>query len=220
MLSPAVRAPGQLTGSGEAPGGASACPFGCFDTFSRADGPLGWLESGQPWRNDGGSWGVVSGQLAKLSAGSFDAVSADSCLVDADLTVTVSGTFGASPFDIPTVAWRLDTDVNGGNYLALNSPQGVAGQWELRKIIAGGFTSLGTAAGPTPNGTPIAVRVLCQGTRVRCYTDGVLRFDHTLTGPDAATLTRPGQTRVSFFNARVGSPAFPSRWDSLSVVAG
>lgn len=182
------------------PPGSLPIPVTITDSFDRADNAasLGTADTGQVWSALAGTWGISSNKAVMTGVATHHTAVVETGVSDMTIQVTLSPV-GSGNIN-PGVSFRMQ-DVNNGLLFRINPFNAVA---TLSRLVAGTPTTL---AGPdyTPAGTSV-LKVVCAGTSVKCYVDGVLLIDTTVA--NFATETKHGLYAF-------GSP--PTTWNDFSL---
>lgn len=213
-----------LVGAGELPGDRLECRYAhlgqdssfdlLFDTFTRADtsaGVLGVADSGQPWLNAlGGSDGTHAMRVLgnQCVGGNGVPALAESGLVsangtyEADLTLQGSGepsaAIGCMGMIGERARWQFSAHIPGGRWILSYWPDdGVE------------TTADQNLTGPSMS-TLYRMKIVVFDRRVRCYANGDLKIDHTMSevlweyfGSRTCMLLRSSQTDNVFDNVEV-----------------
>jgi predicted phosphodiesterase len=142
------------------------------DTFNRADGSVGLAETGQQWVAQSGTYAIKSNKLVKtVSGATFDQIVIDSgnpnVAVDVDFVWKTGNTGGLT---------LRNSDVS--NFIqTIITASGL----ELRKAVAGVYTSLGNYAFTPVNNTTYHFKAILNGDSIKILLDGVERINVTET---------------------------------------
>lgn len=183
------------------------------DTFTRSDttiGDLGIADSGQPWLNGDPLAGVHAMQVVgnKCVGGNGAPALAESGLLTAngvyesDLTLQASGSPSAAIGCMAAIGddarWQFSAHMPGG-------------RWILSYWPAGGVetTADQNLTGPAVS-TLYRMKIVVLNGNVKCYANGDLKIDHTMSGPlwtyfenRTAMLLRSSNTGNEFDNVEV-----------------
>lgn len=147
-----------------------------FDNFDRADvgTPPGNANTGQTWiEAPSGDWGISSNELYRSTGDANSHLWIESGVSNGTIEV-VKGTGG-----IANASWgvifRLQ-DVN--NFLVWNFWTGDGG-FRFYKNVDGVFTGIGAGVGPSSYSPGDRFRVVCSGSSIKGYHNGVLLSDQT-----------------------------------------
>ncbi len=184
-----------------------------LDSFTRADSAtlLGTGETGQSYIASVGTWGISSNRAYSASDADGNVATMDALLNDGTFAVTLNGDLTATNYRSPAFLFRY-LDVS--NFLMVRL---LGGACDLFKRDLAAYTVLATAATTTADATDYRIEVVCLGTSVKVYLDGVLKITHTLAGGDATKYVGASYTRVGFMLFKAGVPTVAARWDDLRV---
>lgn len=154
-----------------------------YDTFNRADGNLGVLDSGQTWLSNGVAtteWAVGSNKAKRTAAtGAVTTVAYFDC-GRTNVTITANITMGGFSQGSSLVARMSGTSLDNSMSLYLHP----SGQVAVRKRMSGVDTFLGVTTYSYVVGTTYACRFECEGNGFKVYINGVLKVsvsdDNTL----------------------------------------
>lgn len=173
------------------------------DTFTRADNPasLGTADSGQVWSPLAGTWGVSGTKAVVVSGAGHNQAVIESGQSNASVQASLSPT-GFTQTATPGLMVRVQGAGNGlGCRLVLADQQLV-----LFKLVGGVYSQL-AAASYAPYPTTMALRVTCEGARIKCYINDTLWIDQDGV-TDFQTATQHGLYAFGAAN---------TTWDDFSV---
>ena len=188
-----------LTASVEAPKYRSVV----HDDFSRANGPLGVADTGQPWRAASGAFEVMGNSMGMTAGGT--------CLIEAgvhdfDATVDVyhPGTTDALS---GLVFWAKDDDNRMGVFIDAGSTQRLA----IYSTIAGA-TGLRVQIATTVTAGWHTIRVVARSGTMTVFLDGAYATQYTPSAEYYDALR--GNTKLGI---RCGFLVPSMRWDNFTV---
>lgn len=175
-------------------GGAAAETWS--DTFTRANGAIGDLETGQSWTQASGTFTVASNEMVTSSG-----VGA-SCVVDALADGTLLCDGYASNAVASSVMFRYTST---SNYLLVYHYQTT---FTLYKVESGSASVVATVSTAPTASAFYTYKIILSGSSIKAYIDDVLKIDTTSTF---------NQTAVGVgMQAQSGTTC---RWDNFSMEA-
>lgn len=143
-----------------------------WDTFDRANGPVGDADSGQTYSILSGTWSISGGRAISSSG----RIALDAGAADLDVEATVH----YAPF-VALLFRVTDND----NHIELQLTDASVA---LRKWVAGSPSTLAAnVASPHIAGREYRLRVVVRGARIQAFRDGVRVHDVTMSGGDETT---------------------------------
>lgn len=149
-----------------------------YDTFNRADGNLGVLDSGQTWLSNGVAttvWAVGSNKAKRTAATNAVTTVAYFDCGRTNVAITADITMGGFSQGSSLVARMSGTSLDNSMSMYLHPN----GQVAVRKRISGVDTFLGLTTYSYVAGTTYACRFECKGNDFKVYIDGVLKVSVT-----------------------------------------
>jgi hypothetical protein len=184
------------------------------DTFSRADNAttLGNAEVGGAWTAQNGTWGVTGGEGYCVSDvdGNILVGNIGLNLKSYTFTVSIKGTIsGASNQRRLNPIFKYIDSTNFW-YVSFS-----AGTLSLRKVDTDNFTTQSSISLTTLDDVYYKIKVVCSGSNIQVYVDGILRISYVMTSLEIAKYGTA--TGVGFRYNKTGTPTFNARFDNLSV---
>lgn len=137
------------------------------DGFNRTDSAvtMGNANTGQAWSPLLGTWGISGNQAYCINTTGTN-------ITVVDDAKTANGIFSLTlKFSVSEgIVFRLS---DSSNYLALRIS---TNDLSLIKTVANVTTAIGSYIMTTVVGTVYSIKVVCNGSRIQCYLDGVLRL--------------------------------------------
>jgi len=177
------------------------------DDFNRSAGPIG-----SPWETLNGTWEISLG--GRLTCTDFGSGSQAVCVVESgasDVLLQSQVIHSGTGADCGLVVRAVDND----NYLllAINGGGGTAVWYER---VGGGFTLIGGWSGGVFSSGAL-VRVVCLGTSIRVYANGVEATGLALTTSRFQTATKHGvraySGSIAFDVFKLTDPGDEPGWD-------
>lgn len=149
-----------------------------YDTFNRAGGNLGVLDSGQTWLSNGVAttvWAVGSNKAKRTAATNAVTTVAYFDCGRANVAITADITMGGFSQGSSLVARMSGTSLDNSMSMYLRPN----GQVAVRKRISGSDTFLGLTTYSYVSGATYACKFECKGNDFNVYIDGVLKISVT-----------------------------------------
>lgn len=149
-----------------------------YDTFNRADGNLGVLDSGQTWLSNGVAttvWAVGSNKAKRTAATNAVTTVAYFDCGRTNVAITADITMGGFSQGSSLVARMSGTSLDNSMSMYLHPN----GQVAVRKRISGSDTLLGLTTYSYVSGATYACKFECKGNDFNVYIDGVLKISVT-----------------------------------------
>ncbi len=191
-----------------------------FDTFNRVDdaSSLGTSNSGHAWSNAAGTHGISSLHAYAPTT----TVGDNRALVESGKSggnYTVAANFRISSTAGRTSSGLIFRGVDASNFLLCNifdqaggSPDTV----ELFRCVSGAYTSLATSfslVGFFSAGTTYNLEIICSGTSIQAYVNGVLRTSATSSVHQTAT-----KVGLRTFRSASTNDDGTARWAQMQVI--
>lgn len=170
------------------------------DTFTRADSitTLGAAETRQTWSNTTGAWGINGGWAYPVGTNATQATleaGTGNCQVSADVKNSAWGN---------PICGIVIRGIDNNNCLFYIVKDGAS---RLYKMDGGSSTILATTGFAPLNNIPYNLKVVANENSIKCYRDGTLILNYTLTG-DEIDKFGDSRTKVGMYGGGTISVSF------------